>query len=220
MARQAINAAILGHRLKALRQATYPSRQAFSNESGIPMRTLARIESGDDGVSLGRYLKAAKALEANWLLDIFPSHTEATFSPPEHYLTGASALCLTGKNGHPALWYSSSLSNLNDWQIAGRDLSSTNHLLGALGIFDGSHMLRFAGIDVPTVWVANHERALFDYLHHFLEIKRTQVPNIQLSDIDDVVDVRQTADWVELCSGFLSPEGRSAMRGWLGQSCG
>ncbi len=89
----------------------------------------------------------------------------------KHYLTAATGLSIPRPSDHmPALWYSSTLSNPESWIIAGRDLASTNELLGASGLWDATETIARYGVRLPVVWAIDHERSLVDLLINFCEI--------------------------------------------------
>lgn len=127
---------------------------------------------------------------------------------PTHYLTAATGLSIPRPSDNiPALWYSSTLSNPESWIIAGRDLESTNELLGATGLWDAIETIARYGVRLPVVWAADHSRSLFDLLINFCEFKSKPVPNIQVSDIDDVVDIERVNELIGLCHPLISPQG-------------
>ena len=106
-----------------------------------------------------------------------------------HYITGTTALVIPNpKSGYPALWYSASLKDQDSWKRAGRDYVSTHHLIGDAGIRDATYVLSTYGYEGDEIlWTASHERAVFDLLIHYCVIKGVPLPNLQASDIDDVV---------------------------------
>lgn len=137
---------------------------------------------------------------------------------PRHYLTAATGLSIPRPSDNiPALWYSSTLSNPESWIIAGRDLASTNELLGTIGLWDATEIIEKYGVrlPIPSVWAADHERSLFDLLINFCEVKSQSVPNIHVSDIDDVVDIGKVRGLVEQCHQLISPEGLSRIDVWI-----
>ena len=125
---------------------------------------------------------------------------------PKHYLTAATGLSIPRPSDNtPALWYSSTLSNPESWIIAGRDPASTNELLGATGLWDANETIARYGVRLPVVWAADYERSLFDLLINFCEFKSKPVPNIQVSDIGDVVDIERVNELIGLCHPLISP---------------
>lgn len=191
------------------------SGEELSNEIGISRSTLVKIEKGDETVAFGSYLAAARALDLEWMFEVFEANN-GSVNAPKYYLSGASALSLPPEDGRPpALWYSSSLSNPKSWRIAGKHLAHTGQLLGVIGLWDATQVLASYGVTVPRIWAANPERAVFDLLVEHCEIKAKPVPNIQASDIDDVVDFDLVKTWLRSCEGFLTTEGRTRMKQWF-----
>lgn len=192
------------------------SGRELSVRSRISRRTLTKIEKGDPSVSFGSYLAVAQALGCEWLFELIMVPPAAPRPRvPKHYLTGASALSLAKDGELPALWYSSSLANPSRWQIAGAGIDATSHLLGASELWDATEEMRGLGVSVPRIWAATHERALFDLMYHFFEVRQKPMPNIQLSDIDDVVDMNKIQGWVKDFRAFLSTSGASMMLHWM-----
>jgi len=138
---------------------------------------------------------------------------------PKHYLTAATGLSISRPSDNmPALWYSSTLSNPKSWIIAGRDLESTNELLGATGLWDATETIERYGVKLPVVWAVDHERTLFDLLINFCEFKSKPLPNIQVSNIDDVVDIERVNELIGLCHPLISPQGLGRIEVWLSSS--
>lgn len=194
------------------------SGNELSERVGLSRRTLTKIEHGDPSVAFGSYCAVAQALGLQWVFDLIAPSPAPNALVPKHYLTGASALSLAGKGEMPALWYSSSLSNPSRWQIAGAGIDGTGHLLGAHELWDATEEITSLGVKVAQIWSATHERALFDLMYHFFEVRQRPVPNIQVSDIDDVVDMGKIQLWVKDFRPFLSSAGANAMLKWLNQS--
>lgn len=206
----------IGGTLSALRKSAGLTGQSCAQKAHVSLRTLIKIEQGDPTVSLGRYLAVAAILNATWLFEVFADPQEKPAqNPPTRYLSGLSALCLPGRYNLPALWYSSSLQSVNQWQVTGRSLVTTNHLIGGCGLYNAANHLHDFGVGAAFVWAANHERALFDHLHHFCEAKGRPVPNIQVSDLDDVVSVETVQGWLHQCRAFVSEEGFVRAMRWL-----
>jgi transcriptional regulator with XRE-family HTH domain len=187
----------------------------FSDRVGISRRTLTKIEKGDPSVAFGSYCAVAQALGLQWMFDLVMASPASNPSVPKHYLTGASALSLAKDGEMPALWYSSSLSNPSRWQIAGAGIDDASHLLGAQELWDATDEITSLGVRVARIWSATHERALFDLMHHFFEVRQKPMPNIQVSDIDDVVDMGKVQQWVKDFRPFLSSAGANTMLKWL-----
>ena len=191
------------------------SGEKVAQAAGISRRTLIKIEQGDPSVAMGSYIRVAKVLGCSWLFGV-TSADDANSRVPRHYLTGASALSLPGRNTPAtALWYSSSLQRPESWQIAGVDIVGAGELLGVTGLWDATRTLEDLGIEVGRIWAASHERAVFDLMYHYCEHKSKPIPNIQASDIDDIVDLNQVVSWIQQCTNFLSPEGVERMHHWL-----
>lgn len=191
------------------------SAHELSDRAGISRRTLTKIEKGDPSVAFGSYCAVAQALGLQWLFDLIMTSPSDNSLVPLHYLTGASALSLAKMGEMPALWYSSSLSNPSRWQIAGASIDGAGHLLGARELWDATEEIKSLGVEVVQIWSATHERALFDLMYHFFEVRKKSVPNIQVSDIDDVVDINKIKQWVQDFRPFLSSSGASMMHQWL-----
>lgn len=204
----------------ALRHAR--SEQGFSGDklaslTGLSRRTLIKIEQGDDSVAFRSYRKVAEALNLITLLEAFTEIPDASaLQTPRYYLSGTTALSIPGPNGEvPALWYSSSLSNPRTWRIAGSNLTNTSSLIGVTGLWDATTMIARYGVHLPRIWAASPERAVFDLLVHHGEIKRKPIPNVQVSDVDDVISIERVREWIAQCKPFLSENGSQIMLAWL-----
>lgn len=207
----------IGGTLRHARTAARLSRDQLARKSGLSPRTLVKIEQGDDSVAFGSYRKVARLLELEWLFTLFAAEPVPGDSPiPAYYLSGATALALPGAEcAPPALWYSSAVSNPNTWRIAGKTLTNTAHLLGVIGLWDATDAIARYGIHLPRIWAASPERAVFDLLIHHCEVKGQSVPNIQVSDLDDVVDMEGVQAWIAQCGSFLSAPGRMRIQTWI-----
>lgn len=207
----------VGSALRHARTAAGLSRDQLARASDLSPRTLFKIEQGDDSVAFGSYLKVARVLELEWLFTLCAREPAPGAGPiPEYYLSGATALALPGDEGAPpALWYSSAIGNPNTWRIAGKNLTNTGYLLGVTGLRDATGIIALYGIHLPRIWAASPERAVFDLLVHFCEVKGQSVPNIQVSDLDDVVDMERVQTWIAQCGPFLSAAGRMRMQTWI-----
>lgn len=207
----------IGGTLRHARTAAGRSRDQLARECGISLRTLVKIEQGDDSVAFGSYRKVASQLELEWLFTLFAGKSAPGAGPiPEYYLSGATALALPGADGTPpVLWYSSSISNPNTWRIAGKTLTNTTYLLGVIGLRDATDIIAQYGVHLPCIWAASPERAVFDLLIHFCEVKGQAIPNIQAGDVDDVVDIERVQDWIAKCEPFLSASGRMRIQNWI-----
>jgi transcriptional regulator with XRE-family HTH domain len=191
------------------------SGSELSDRVDISRRTLTKIEKGDPSVAFGSYCAVAQALGLQWLFDLVMTSPASNPSVLQHYLTGASALSLAKEGEMPALWYSSSLSNPSRWQIAGVGINGASHLLGAHELWDATEEIKSLGVNVARIWSATHERALFDLMYHFFEVRQKPMPNIQVSDIDDVVNMDKVQQWVKDFRPFLSSKGASTMLTWI-----
>lgn len=191
------------------------SGDALAAQAGVSRRTLSKVEQGDAGVAIGTYLNAAASLDVSWLFEVVSGEPVPGVTP-RFYLSGASALALPPtSDAHPALWYSNSLRNPKGWQVAGMNLVGASALLGTSGLWDATEPLRALGLPVEKVWCAHYERAVFDLLYHFCEVRSAPVPNVQVSDIDDVVDIEKVSEWVTGAAPFLSSSGITRMTQWL-----
>lgn len=88
-------------------------------------------------------------------------------------------------------------------------------MLGATDLWDATETIAKYGVRLPVVWAADHERSLFDLLIIFCEVKSQSVPNIQFSDIDDVVDIERVNELIGLCHPLISPQGLGRIEVWL-----
>lgn len=114
-----------------------------------------------------------------------------------YYISGSTALVIPNKAGMPALCYTASLKEPTSWKYAGRDYVSTRHLIDDDGIWDATAVLSRYGYEGDeVVWVASHERAVFDLLIHYCIIKGTIIPNFQASHIYGIVCFDQVVKWL------------------------
>lgn len=191
--------------------------KAMLGRLGISLRTFRKIESGDTSVSLGRYLAVAQELNLAWLFSLCRKPGIGVV-PPAMYLTGITALCIPDHDGFTPLWYSSALGNTRAWQVAGFNLASSSTLLGAQGLYDATSLTKAHGIEANTLWAATYERAVFDLLYHYCHLNERAVPNVQASDIDDLVDLDRVLCWIQDLSAFLDQTSVLRMHQWLGVS--
>lgn len=211
-----VHANLVGATLRHAREQQNVSGQQLADAAGISRRTLVKIEQGDDTVAFGSYQNVAEHLGLVWLFTLFSDAGVGTLGMPKYYLTGTTALALPGPGDKmPALWYSSSLADPSTWRIAGRDIIRTDGLVGVAGLWDATLMTATYGIHLPQVWAASPERAIFDLLIHYCEVRGKPVPNIQVSDIDDVVNIDQVEGWIRQSTPFLSTRGMQGIRAWL-----
>lgn len=132
------------------------------------------------------------------------------------YLTSITALNIPIPGRESALWHSHGLANSKAWLWAGIQVKSTNHLLGALGLYDATDNLRPFAPDIPEGTVAaSYERALFDHLYHCLTVQNGVVTNVQPQDIDDAVDYALVMTLVDEAN--LSTRLTSQLIAWLQQ---
>ena len=202
----------VGPRLAAARKQAGLSAEAVADQAAISRRTLTKIEASDPSVAFGSYLAVASVVGAHWLLEADRVTSSPVAAPL--YITGISALCLP-IDGFSALWYTQSLAAPSNWQVAGYNMTGAGDLLGVAHLREVGGYLRDLGVNVETVWAADFERATFDFLYHFLEIRKQPVPNLQATDIDGSVDFELIARWIDETAPFLSDETPEAMRRWL-----
>lgn len=136
-----------------------------------------------------------------------------------HYLTGTTALNIGHNDRPPALWHSTGIVNQHAWTVAGVDFQSTTPLIGYWGIHDGTEDIQRVIPDLDSrTFVASHERALFDLLHEFIVVRKKPVPNVQATDIDDVVDYSAIMKWIDQAETISKSSGWDQMRAWLKNS--
>ena len=80
---------------------------------------------------------------------------------------------------------------------------------------DISEFLALSGMPVNLSRCASYERAVFDLLYYHIEQNSRVVPNVQPSDIDDVVDLDSVQEWVWEWEKAGDLACGSAMRAWL-----
>ena len=117
----------IGERIRAARTARGASRAQLAARSGVSMRFLAQLESGDANISLLRLQEVAQALDLDWAAllgeDAVPGHGRASASghaPPE------IAALLTGRTA-------SELAEVRDW-LASRFATTRGPLIALLGL--------------------------------------------------------------------------------------
>jgi transcriptional regulator with XRE-family HTH domain len=206
----------LGSLLKHAREAHSLTRSDLERSLGISQRTLFKMENGDGSVAAHSYARYAQQMQLGWLMDVFIPADTGPFQAHTLYITGTTALCMPGRNGFPALWYSETLKHPTSWRIAGRDVTSTLSLLGSIGLYDATGVINAHGVDLPSVWAANHERALFDLLIHYCVVQNKAIPNFKVSDIDDVVDLDMVQSWFSSLTAVISDAGQARVNAWLG----
>jgi hypothetical protein len=209
--------AAIGLAIRYARKAAGLSGEKLAEATGLSLRTIVKIEQGNGAVALGRYKTVACELGLEWMFDVFGRDTsDEALGTPKYYLSGMTALCLPPADGRPpALWYTSSLSNPSSWRIAGKHTAHTGALLGVAGLWNATATIAQYGVVAPCIWAANPERAVFDLLIDSCEIRQCRVPNVQVTDIDDVVNLEQVREWVAQCEPFLSDAARERIEDWL-----
>lgn len=138
---------------------------------------------------------------------------------PIPYITAQTALCTVHPGRPKPLWHS--LGSSTVWAIAGQNFPDTSHLFGDREIVDISEFLRLSGMPVDLSRCASYERAVFDLLYHYIEQNNRMVPsnrvvpNIQPTDIDDVVDFGRITAWVRDWERSGQLRRGEAIRDWL-----
>jgi len=132
------------------------------------------------------------------------------------YITGLTALCMPHPGRLKAFWHD--IGSPDAWTVAGRNYPDTSHLFGDRELVDVSEHLALAGVQTTLFRCASYERAVFDLLYHHIEQNNRPVPNVQPSDLDDVVNFEMTWGWIreweqsgqlmhgETMLAWLSPE--------------
>jgi muramidase (phage lysozyme) len=129
------------------------------------------------------------------------------------YITGITALCMIQPGRFKAFWHG--IGATNAWSVAGQNYPDTSCFLGEREIIDVSEYLALCGIQTDVTRCASYERAVFDLLHYHIEQKRQVVPNVQSTDIDDVVDFDRVREWIkELEKAGKLAHGQD-MQAWL-----
>lgn len=130
------------------------------------------------------------------------------------YITGLSALCIPHPGRWSPLWYSLRSPD-SRWNVGGKNWSDTSWFFGSTELVDVSEYLLLAEIETDLTLCASYERAVFDLLYRCIEKKGVPVPNVQPTDIDDVVSFNQVEQWViDLERAGKLIHGRT-MRAWL-----
>jgi hypothetical protein len=101
------------------------------------------------------------------------------------------------------------------WAIAGHRYPDTSFLFGEREILDISGFLALSGLPVTLSRCASYERAVFDLLYHHIERNNRIVPNVQPTDINDVVDFDRIIAWVWEWERSGQLKRGDAMRNWL-----
>src|SRR5690554_3288298 len=129
------------------------------------------------------------------------------------YITGLTALCIPHPGRHKPLWHH--FGPPDRWQIAGADYPDTSFLFGNRELVDLTETFALWGIEPPLCVSASYERAVFDLLYFYVEKKGRVVPNVQPSDIDDVVDFQIVVDWIKQWEQAGQLQRGQSMRDWL-----
>lgn len=112
------------------------------------------------------------------------------------YITALAALCVPQPGRIKPFWHSLQAPS-SSWTVAGRNFPDTNWFFGDRELVDVSHYFNRAKITSDIVICASYERAVFDMLHYYIEVKRVPVPNVQAFDIDDVVEFTAIKLWIK-----------------------
>ena len=130
------------------------------------------------------------------------------------YITGLAALCIPHEGRIKTFWHSLRAPDTN-WSVAGRNYPDTSNLFGDRELVDVSEYLVLAGIQTTLFRCASYERAVFDLLYHHIEQNNRPVPNVQPSDLDDVVDFEVIQGWIREWERAGRLKQGKAMRSWL-----
>jgi len=130
------------------------------------------------------------------------------------YITGLTALCMPHPGRLKAFWHG--IGSPETWTVAGRNYPDTSHLFGDREIVDVSEYLALAGIQATLSRCASYERAVFDLLYHHIELNNRPVPNVQPSDLDDVVDFEVIRGWIREWERAGQLVHGKSMQTWLG----
>jgi hypothetical protein len=130
------------------------------------------------------------------------------------YITGLAALCIPHPGRTKPFWHSVQEPD-STWTVAGRNFPHTSWFFGQRELVDVSDYFSLARIKTDLILCASYERATFDLLYHHIEQSNGVVPNVQPTDINDVVDFERIVSWVfELNRSGQLKQGE-AMRRWL-----
>lgn len=132
---------------------------------------------------------------------------------PIPYITGQTALCTLHPGRSKPFWHS--MGSPAVWAIAGHNYPDTSFLFGEREIVDISEFLALSGMPVDLSRCASYERAVFDLLYYHVEQNNRLVPNVQPSDINDVVDFERITAWVWEWERSSQLKRGEAMRDWL-----
>lgn len=144
-------------------------------------------------------------------------------SPPDRpqikYLTGLTSLNMFLEGREAPLWHTTYITNTRSWSISGVNFSSTSWLLGVEGLVRANEPLERAGLSFDfDIYTASYERAVFDLLYEFCVVRDVTVPNVQATDIDDVVNFQKIMEWIDRSGPFLEHDQIEKMKRWLKNS--
>lgn len=207
----------VGMTLSTIRRSRGLSGEAVASLARISRRTLTKIEAGDAGVAISSYLAAAQVIDAPWLFDVAAGAPYRSSTVPAYYLSGATALSIPWPDRPvPPLPYLLENTDPARWHVAGHNIVDGRKLLGMVGVCDLTDTVStITGVQLALVWVANYERALFDLLHHSCEIRQQVMPNLQVGDVADVVDIQLIESWITSLKPMISDTGMKNMLEWL-----
>lgn len=129
------------------------------------------------------------------------------------YITALTALCIPHPGRFKAFWHG--IGSPDAWTVAGQNYPDTSHLFGDREIVDVSVYLALAGIQATLVRCASYERAVFDLLYRNIEQNNRPVPNVQPSDLDDVVNFEVIRGWIREWERAGQLTHGEAMLAWL-----
>jgi len=130
------------------------------------------------------------------------------------YITGLAALCIPHPRRTKPFWHSVQEPD-STWTVAGRNFPDTSWHFGQRELVDVSDYFSLAGIKTDLTQCASYERAVFDLLYYHIEQNSRMVPNVQPTDINDVVDFERIVSWIlDLIRSGQLKQGE-AMRRWL-----
>ena len=130
------------------------------------------------------------------------------------YITALAALCIPHPGRPKPFWHSLPLSD-SKWTLSGRDYPDTSWFFGQRELVNVTEYFALAGIKTDLVLCASYERAIFDLLYRHIEKDNEMVPNVQPSDINDVVNFERILTWVLELERSGQLKRAEAMRGWL-----
>lgn len=132
--------------------------------------------------------------------------------PP--YITSLAALCIPHPGRLKPFWHSVQEPD-STWTVAVRNHPDTSWFFGQRELVDVSDYFSLAGIETDLTLCASYERAVFDLLYYHIEQKNRVVPNVQPTDINDVVDFERIVTWVLELNRSGQLKRGEAMLSWL-----